>query len=94
MYVSAMSTDVRPPELERRILPQPLVTYERNPFENDFGEWHKSGVPLILMASSRSVPSTGGGMKRKNNRAVTTRSSMHSSIQWKVLLLFTNKLIA
>jgi hypothetical protein len=41
MYVSAMSTDVRPAELENPVLPQPLVMYKRNPFENDFGEWHQ-----------------------------------------------------
>jgi hypothetical protein len=41
-YFSIMaSSDVRPPELERPLLPQPLVMYKRNPFENDFGEWHQ-----------------------------------------------------
>ena len=41
VYFSTMASDVRPPESEKPILPQPLVMYKRNPFENDFGEWHQ-----------------------------------------------------
>lgn len=48
MHFSAMTTDLRPPELERPVLPRPLVMYKRNPFENDLANGTKSGVPLIL----------------------------------------------
>jgi hypothetical protein len=94
MYFSDMANDVRPPELERPVLPQPLVMYKRNPFENDFGEWHQVWCTATPDGEFALCATHGWWDEEQKHGAVTARYWMRFTIQWKVSLpLFTNGLI-